>query len=100
MEARIFNGQYWVSEHDAAYLVNKLDAIVKGSGFTVLNYTFEKFHPYGYTGLWLLAESHLAVHTFPEAGKAYIEISSCNEEKFIKFDKAVRDALHIIKEEA
>ena len=43
------------------------------------------FNPQGYTALWLLSESHFAVHTFPEFGKSYIELSSCNLEYYQKF---------------
>ena len=33
--------------------------------------------PGGITGLWLLAESHLTVHTFPEFGSACINLVCC-----------------------
>ncbi len=36
-------------------------------------------------GLWLLAESHFAIHTFPEENKMYIEISSCVKKYFDNF---------------
>ena len=45
------------------------------------------FEPIGWTGIWLLAESHLAIHTFPEENKTYIEISSCNKEMYDEFLK-------------
>ncbi len=40
------------------------------------------FQPHGYTAVWLLAESHFALHTFPEEGRTYCELSSCNRQKF------------------
>ena len=43
--------------------------------------------PEGYTALWLLGESHFAIHTFPEEQKTYIELSSCNLE-YYEFFKA------------
>ncbi len=33
--------------------------------------------PGGITGMWLLAESHLTVHTFPEFGSACINLFCC-----------------------
>jgi len=33
--------------------------------------------PGGITGLWLLAESHLTVHTFPEFGSACLNLFCC-----------------------
>lgn len=43
------------------------------------------FEPQGYTCLWLLSESHFAIHTFPEANKTYIELSSCNRQMYENF---------------
>lgn len=54
-------------------------------GFKVLDFVEHDFQPQGYTCLWLLGESHFAIHTFPEYGRTYIELSSCNMEYFQKF---------------
>jgi len=43
------------------------------------------FAPQGYTAIWLLSESHFAIHTFPEEHKTYIELSSCNREMYDRF---------------
>lgn len=61
------------------------DNILRRSGFNVLNVLEHHFQPQGYTALWLLSESHFAVHTFPEAGRSYIELSSCNLEFYQNF---------------
>ena len=42
-------------------------------------------------GLWLLAESHFAIHTFPEENKMYIEISSCVKKYYDNFLKQLED---------
>lgn len=55
------------------------------STFNVLNYSDHYFEPQGWTALWLLGESHLAIHTFPEHGTSYLELSSCMRDKFILF---------------
>lgn len=54
-------------------------------GFNVLEVVEHHFQPQGYTCLWLLAESHFAVHTFPEHGRTYIELASCNGAKYRHF---------------
>lgn len=41
---------------------------LKKAGFAILRFMDWEFTPQGYTALWLLAESHFAVHTFPEMG--------------------------------
>lgn len=61
------------------------DKILRRSGFSVLNVSEHHFQPQGYTALWLLCESHFAVHTFPEFGRSYIELSSCNLEYYQNF---------------
>lgn len=87
MEAQMYNYSTWINETDPSALKEKLDAKLKISGFGVLKVVEYHFQPYGYTALWLLSESHLAVHTFPEKGKTYIELSSCVKKQFDKFVK-------------
>lgn len=76
----IYNYQVWVEQTDSDMLSTTLEAILQESGYTVLNRVVHFFPVQGYTCLWLLAESHLAVHTFPESNRSYIELSGCNEE--------------------
>ena len=66
-------------------LKKDVEGLIIGSGFTVLKFIDHAFDPQGYTALWLLAESHCALHTFPEEQKAYLEISSCNSEMYVNF---------------
>ena len=48
------------------------------AGLTVVGHTFHQFSPHGVTGTVLLAESHLAIHTWPESGSACIDVFVCN----------------------
>ena len=79
MNAIIYNYKIWINNTDTYVLIPKLREILRKSEYNVLNFIEHSFVPQGYTCLWLLAESHLALHTFPEEGKSYIELSSCNE---------------------
>jgi len=47
------------------------------SGATVLKHFLHKFSPQGVTGVVIIAESHLAVHTWPEFGYAAVDIFTC-----------------------
>ncbi|MGB3466688.1 MAG: S-adenosylmethionine decarboxylase [Cyclobacteriaceae bacterium] len=85
MEARIDNYSTWVREIDPLKLKIDFEEMLLQSGFGILNFMEHAFEPIGWTGIWLLAESHLAIHTFPEEHKTYIEISSCNKEMYDKF---------------
>jgi hypothetical protein len=52
---------------------------VAGSGLTPVGELFHRFEPGGgVTGVVLLAESHLAVHTWPELGAVTMDVYVCN----------------------
>ncbi len=81
MKAEIFNYHGWIPETLPEKVRNLMEELLEISGFTVLDKLEHTFKPDGFTAVWILAESHLAVHSFPEENKTYIEISSCNREK-------------------
>ncbi|WP_462248348.1 S-adenosylmethionine decarboxylase family protein [Ekhidna sp.] len=85
MEARIDNYQTWVKGANSAHLKQAAEQLIQDSGFTILNFIEHHFEPQGYTALWLLAESHCALHTFPEENKSYLELSSCNLQMYNDF---------------
>ncbi len=80
MKAEIFNTKFWVEETNVEKLKPLLNTTIKNSGYTIVGFSEHYFKPQGYTCVWLLAESHLALHTFPEENKSYIELSGCNEQ--------------------
>lgn len=63
-------------------------------GVTLINSVRHDFPGGGFTGLILLAESHAAIHTWPEYNKAWIELATCGDpsalERFLLFDARVR----------
>jgi S-adenosylmethionine decarboxylase proenzyme len=54
-----------------------LDAVRAGNG-TVVTEVFHNFSPYGVSGVVVIAESHVAIHTWPEHGFAAVDIFSCS----------------------
>ena len=48
------------------------------SGLTIVGESFHQFEPQGVTGTVLLAESHLAIHTWPEHGFVTVDVYVCN----------------------
>ena len=50
----------------------------RDSGLTVVGDSFYQFEPQGVTGTVLLAESHLAIHTWPEHGFVTVDVYVCN----------------------
>ena len=85
MKARIWSHQSWVESTDSAQLRRHLASVLDQAGFTTVGFNEAHFEPHGYTAVWILAESHLAVHTFPEASRSYCELASCNREKFVAY---------------
>ncbi len=85
MKAKIYNISKWIKETDPNKLKNDYSDLLVLSGFDILNFQEHYFKPAGYTALWLLGESHLAIHTFPEENKSYIELSSCTESYYNYF---------------
>lgn len=85
MDTEIAEFSSWFNATTPDIIVKIFNDVLYKCNFKVLNFVDHKFHPYGYTAVWLLSESHFAVHTFPEKGKCYIQLSSCNKEKHKKF---------------
>lgn len=51
----------------------------KEAGATVINSTFHHFSPFGVSGVVVIQESHLAIHTWPEYGYASVDIFTCGD---------------------
>lgn len=56
-----------------------LDAICNDYNYTILHKSEHKFTPYGFTILYLLSESHLSIHTFPERNYFAFDLYTCRE---------------------
>ena len=52
--------------------------VSEASGMTIVGDRFFQFEPQGVTGTVLLAESHIAIHTWPEAGFVSVDVYVCN----------------------
>ena len=62
---------------DAELLMNSLREAAKTANMTVRAEEAYKFEPQGFTGLLLLAESHISIHTYPERGYAAVDVYTC-----------------------
>jgi len=79
VKAVVYNFQQWISVTDPSELKREFEYFLSVSGYHVLNFVEHFFPNGGYTSLWLLSESHLAIHTFIADNKTYIELTGCNE---------------------
>ncbi len=48
-------------------------------GATVVEKCFHMFSPHGVSGVVIISESHLAIHTWPELGYAAVDLFTCGE---------------------
>lgn len=63
--------------NDLSFLRSTLVAAATDCGAMVLGDSFHPFHPQGVSGVVVIAESHLAIHTWPEYGYAAVDIFTC-----------------------
>ena len=64
---------------DEAFLRTAITNAAKRAGATLLNLITHRFDPQGVTGLALLAESHISIHTWPESGYAAVDVFTCGD---------------------
>jgi spermidine synthase len=63
---------------DGASFKAKCVEMVAASGLTTMDATFHTFDGGGFTGTVVLAESHLAIHTWPERQGLTLDVYVCN----------------------
>lgn len=66
--------------NDVALIEKAMVDAAKEANATVINSTFHHFSPFGVSGVVVIQESHLAIHTWPEYEFAAIDIFTCGEE--------------------
>ena len=73
--------------NDVSAIERDMVAAAQKAGATVINSTFHHFSPYGVSGVVVIQESHLAIHTWPEYGYAAVDLFTCGEmNAWISFD--------------
>jgi S-adenosylmethionine decarboxylase proenzyme len=51
----------------------------RAAGATIVQTVFHKFAPWGISGVVVIAESHLAIHIWPENRYAAVDVFTCGE---------------------
>ena len=69
-----------------ADVINSLEAVkgtlveaAKRAQATIVDVVFHEFNPFGISGVVVIAESHLSIHTWPEYRYAAVDIFSCGD---------------------
>lgn len=98
--------------NDVSVIERSMIEAAQIAGATVINSTFHHFSPWGVSGVVVIQESHLAIHTWPEYRYAAVDLFTCGDsvDPWVSFEhlkKAFqanysaiemnRGSLHVIK---
>jgi S-adenosylmethionine decarboxylase len=64
---------------DLAKVKNALVSAAKEAKATIVDISFHEFNPFGISGMVIIAESHLSIHTWPEYAYAAVDIFTCGD---------------------
>jgi S-adenosylmethionine decarboxylase proenzyme len=85
---------------DIEKMKDMLDDICNTHNFTVLQRVGHQFEPIGYTLMYLLSESHISVHTFPECNYIAFDIYTCRDySNNTVYEKIHRDLVDLLEAE-
>jgi len=75
--------EYYDCNHDILNNTKKIELYLndaaKLAGATIVSSAFHTFNPHGVSGVVVIAESHLSIHTWPEYGYAAVDIFTCGD---------------------
>ena len=69
-------------------IITILNNIVNKFNLNVVGKAIHQFEPFGVTGVYILSESHLSIHTFVEEGKVAMDLYTCSDNR--NFDDIVK----------
>lgn len=76
--------EYYQCDRETLNDLSKIEYYMKeaasSSGATVIESIFHLFNPHGISGIVIIAESHLAIHTWPEYSYASVDLFTCGKE--------------------
>lgn len=75
--------ELWECNRDKIDSPERIEEIMlsaaKEAGAEIIGSMFHEFEPQGVSGVIVIAESHLTIHTWPEQGYAAVDIFTCGE---------------------
>ena len=64
---------------DLEFIERSLLEAVRRSGATIVNSVFHRYAPQGVSGVVVIAESHMSIHTWPEYDYAAVDFFTCGQ---------------------
>lgn len=65
--------------NDVTHIETEMVEAARAANATVIHSTFHHFSPFGVSGVVVIQESHLAIHTWPEYRYAAIDVFTCGD---------------------
>lgn len=65
--------------NNVSFVETSMIEAAEASKATIISHNFHKFSPYGVSGVVIIAESHIAIHTWPEYLYGAVDIFTCGE---------------------
>jgi S-adenosylmethionine decarboxylase len=78
--------------NDIEHIETTLRRCVEAASATLLHIHLHRFQPSGVSGVAVLAESHISIHTWPEAGYAALDVFMCGTAEPDKCIPVLREA--------
>ena len=79
--------------NDTEKISTIMNAAVEISGATMIQPFFHRFSPHGISGIIVVAESHFAIHTWPEHAYAAVDIFSCGTFGYMEALRCISSSL-------
>jgi len=64
---------------DLSVVRNAMVSAAQEAKATIVEIAFHEFSPFGISGMVVIAESHLSIHTWPEYGYAAVDVFTCGD---------------------
>lgn len=64
---------------DIDFIEHSLLEAVRRSGATIIDSVFHRYAPQGVSGVVVIAESHMSIHTWPEYNYAAVDFFTCGQ---------------------
>ncbi|MGD8428390.1 MAG: adenosylmethionine decarboxylase, partial [Balneolaceae bacterium] len=65
--------------NDVEFIESSFLAATRASKATIISHNFHKFSPHGVSGVVVIAESHVSIHSWPEYNYAAVDIFTCGD---------------------
>jgi S-adenosylmethionine decarboxylase proenzyme len=64
---------------DVQFIREEMENAALAANATIVQTAFHRFNPYGVSGVVVIAESHVTIHTWPEYNYAAIDVFTCGD---------------------